>query len=80
MANVRRLAAHGVDAIEVLHPSHDAATAGALRDYAARCDLLMTGGSDWHGGRRNGARSIGCMEVPDAWVTALEEVHRRRAA
>ncbi len=80
-ANVERLAARGVDAIEVLHPAHDHDTESALRKYVARFDLLMTGGSDWHGVRgRAGYREIGCSDVPDEWVDSLEGLHRRRLA
>ncbi len=80
-ATIERLAAHGVDALEVLHPSHDPSTESALRQCAARFDLLMTGGSDWHGVRgRAGHREIGCAEVPHEWVDAIAELHRRRVA
>ncbi len=78
-ANVERLAAQGVDAIEVLHPAHDEATETALRKCAARFELLMTGGSDWHGVRgRAGYREIGCSEVPDEWLDTIEGLHLRR--
>ncbi|MGO2755882.1 PHP domain-containing protein [Brachybacterium alimentarium] len=39
----------GLDGIEVDHREHDEAERARLRDFAARHDLLITGGSDYHG-------------------------------
>lgn len=79
VANIERLAGEGVDAVEVLHPAHDDATVGVLRKCAARFDLLMTGGSDWHGVRgRSGYREIGCSDVPGEWLDAIEGLHQQR--
>ena len=39
----------GMDAVEVVHPGHARQTRRRLRRLAGRFDLLMTGGSDFHG-------------------------------
>lgn len=45
----RALAEAGLDGIEVIHPSHDWETQKELEAFATRQDLLVTGGSDFHG-------------------------------
>lgn len=48
------LVAVGLDGIEVDHREHDAQEKARLREFAARHDLLITGGSDFHGtGKEN---------------------------
>src|SRR4029079_12285072 len=42
-------AAAGLHAIEVFHPDHDAAATERYLRIAAHYDLLVTGGSDYHG-------------------------------
>ncbi len=39
----------GIDGIEVYHPSHDDRTREELKAFAEEHDLLITGGSDFHG-------------------------------
>jgi len=46
---IRRLVAAGLDGIEVYHPSHGASLRGYYRRIARSYDLLVTGGSDYHG-------------------------------
>ncbi|MFD6534696.1 PHP domain-containing protein [Streptomyces sp. NPDC060184] len=49
---IARLAAAGLDGIEVDHMDHDAATRARLRGLAAELGLLTTGSSDYHGSRK----------------------------
>jgi predicted metal-dependent phosphoesterase TrpH len=52
---VAALAAAGLDALEVRHSDHDAATEAKYRAMARDLGLLVTAGSDFHGdttGRR----------------------------
>ena len=76
---VERFAAAGMDGVEVRHPSHtpdDIERLGALADFLG---LVRSGGSDWHG--QPGARNIGMMQVPAAWLEAQEaRAAARRAA
>jgi predicted metal-dependent phosphoesterase TrpH len=44
----------GLDALEVFHPDHDPATVARYSRLAADMDLLMTGGSDFHGDPSHG--------------------------
>jgi predicted metal-dependent phosphoesterase TrpH len=43
----------GLAGLEVDHPDHDDATRRHLRGLAAELDLLVTGSSDYHGGRKD---------------------------
>ncbi|MFE4534289.1 PHP domain-containing protein [Streptomyces scopuliridis] len=47
-----RLAAAGLDGIEVDHVDHDAPTRARLRALAAELGLMPTGSSDYHGSRK----------------------------
>jgi len=73
----------GLDALEVLHPSHPPELKPRLAALAGRLGLLTTGGSDWHGGAgADNARSFpGSEAVPMAWLEAMdarrEELARR---
>ncbi|MGP9537617.1 PHP domain-containing protein [Brachybacterium sp. AOP43-C2-M15] len=49
LALIEELVAAGLDGIEADHREHDAAESARLRDFARRHDLLITGGSDFHG-------------------------------
>ncbi|MFF7363416.1 PHP domain-containing protein [Streptomyces sp. NPDC008125] len=49
---IARLAAAGLDGIEVDHMDHDEATRARLRGLAADVGLLTTGSSDYHGSRK----------------------------
>ncbi|MGW1464740.1 PHP domain-containing protein [Streptomyces sp. NPDC002308] len=49
---IARLAAAGLDGIEVDHMDHDTATRARLRGLAADVGLLTTGSSDYHGSRK----------------------------
>jgi 3',5'-nucleoside bisphosphate phosphatase len=51
-AEIRRLAAAGLTGVEVDHPDHSPDDRGALRRLASELDLVITGSSDYHGGRK----------------------------
>jgi len=40
---------NGIDGIEYIHPSHNYKTQKKLKDYATNYNLLLSGGSDFHG-------------------------------
>lgn len=46
---VSYLAKNGLDAIECIHPTHDASYTHRIRNLAKQYNLLLTGGSDFHG-------------------------------
>jgi len=65
---------HGLDGIEVRHPSHAPAVEQRLTRIAERLGLGISGGSDWHGESEYGESHapLGGMQVPDAWLEQLE--------
>ncbi|HEY5220077.1 MAG TPA: PHP domain-containing protein [Gemmatimonadaceae bacterium] len=66
-ARLETLASHGLDGVEVLHPSHSAEDVARLRTLADHFGLVPSGGSDWHGANE-GQRTLGCMHVPEEWL------------
>ncbi|MBI4499625.1 MAG: PHP domain-containing protein [Gemmatimonadetes bacterium] len=79
---LRELQKAGVDAVEVLHPSHDETTVRRIGALAAELELLQTGGTDWHGDvpADRSPVPLGAMPVPDAWLAALQALHAARGA
>ena len=71
-ARVERLAALGLDGLEIKHPSHTADEAARLMLLCDAFDLVPSGGSDWHG-YSNGPRVLGGMQVPWEWVERQRE-------
>lgn len=64
----------GVDGIEVVHPSHSPERVTYYRGIANEYFLLTSGGSDFHGGRRNDQDVFGKYWISDSDV----EMIRRR--
>jgi len=60
---VRDLVQLGLDGIEVFYPTHSKKTRIALNNYADKYDLVMTGGSDYHGDIRPGTTLAGGKNV-----------------
>lgn len=65
-----RLRELGLDGVEALRPSFDPATSIALERAAREHGLVVTGGSDWHGGSRP---PLGAWFVTEAHVGAFLE-------
>jgi len=78
-SNARQLRDAGVDGIEVRHPSHDLADERRLIALAEQLDLVITGGSDWHGDGDDGVShaDLGDLDVPVEWLDALERRRQR---
>jgi predicted metal-dependent phosphoesterase TrpH len=66
-ARIAKLAAVGLDSVEVLHPSHPPYLSQRLIDYVDKASLLPSGGSDWHG-TLEGSRKLGGQLVPKVWL------------
>lgn len=66
-ARIQRLADMGLDAVEVLHPSHPPYLVQRLVDHTEKAGLLPSGGSDWHG-TQDGPRRLGGQLVPKIWL------------
>lgn len=77
---IERLAAMGLDGIEVIHPSHTAEDRARLLALAGHLNLVPSGGSDSHGGVE-GVRVVGAMNVPAEWLDVqVDRVKKVRAA
>lgn len=71
---IERLAAMGLDGVEVIHPSHSADDRARLLSLTRHLNLVPSGGSDSHGGT-DGVRVVGAMKVPAEWL----DLQRARA-
>lgn len=58
---IRALVECGLDGIEIHHPSHRSTLADYYRRWAAGRDLLLTGGSDYHGRDEADERHLGTV-------------------
>ena len=58
------LVAAGLDAIEAYHTGHDEAATVHYRAVAQRCNLPVSGGSDYHGDESHGAVHPGSVSLP----------------
>ena len=66
-ARIEALVAHGLDGVEVRHPSHSHEDAVRLQALVDHFRLVPSGGSDWHG-LPEGGRALGGMRIPLAWL------------
>ena len=66
----------GVDGIEVVHPSHSPERVAHYGGIVDEYFLLASGGSDFHGGRRNDQEVFGKYYIPEEQV----ELMRRRCS
>ena len=62
----------GIDGIETVHPAHDEARTAYYRGIASTYFLLETGGSDFHGGKRDDDANFGNVTVTSAVVDAMK--------
>ena len=62
-ARIPSLAEAGLDAVEAFHPDHDASRVSQYISIARDLDLLLTGGSDFHGDPAQG-RAPGAVTLP----------------
>ena len=71
--------AAGADGIEVWHPDHGKRNVDHYREVATKNGLLMTGGSDCHGGRKQGRVFLGSVAVPYACLQEVKDLRDRRS-
>lgn len=64
--HIPALVSQGLQAVEVYYPDHTSADVAGLKAQAGEYGLLRTGGSDFHAERRDGARGLGSVWVPEA--------------
>lgn len=72
---------YGLDGIEVWHPQCDEEFQNYLKTLAEKHDLLMTGGSDFHGMYTKSPISIGSLKTPPEHLRRLltYKARKRRA-
>jgi 3',5'-nucleoside bisphosphate phosphatase len=76
---VEEIAGSGLDAVEVFHPDHDARDQARYRQLAARFNLLITGGSDYHGPGSGRTGGLGTVSLPrDAFDALAARAHTSR--
>ena len=71
--------AAGADGIEVWHPDHAPRNIDHYREVATKNGLLMTGGSDCHGGRKLGKVYLGSVTVPYSCLQAVKNLRDKRS-
>ena len=62
----------GLDGIETVHPAHDADRQRFYRGIVSEYFLLESGGSDFHGGKRNDYSNFGTYTVTQDVVQAMK--------
>ncbi len=70
-AMIERLVPAGLDGVEVVYPKHNVEIETRLRIQAQNNDLIMTGGSDFHGLTAVGKAMLGSVNPPEEAVEAL---------
>lgn len=68
-----RLVATGLDGLEVHYGEYDQDQRRSLEDLAAAYNLLMSGGSDYHGATGVSGRTLGSVEWPAERLRAILE-------
>jgi predicted metal-dependent phosphoesterase TrpH len=74
------LLAAGLDGIEVFYPLHTPAQIEQYKAIAAKHDLVMTGGSDFHAVIGDLPATLGTMHVPDECLRDLDARMQARAS
>lgn len=73
---VRQLISEGLMGLEAYHPTHDKATTNHYNQIAGRYNLLVTGGSDFHGIPGRYPEKLGDFTIPYSLVVRLNEQYR----
>ncbi len=77
---LKELIESGVDGIEVIHPSHNPQLVKFYRGIVNEYFLLESGGSDFHGGRREDENNLGKFFVTPSVVEAMRQRLLRNTA
>lgn len=72
------LVAAGLDAVEVYYPDHTPAQVEQYIELATRFGLLVTGGTDFHGGGLATRVMVGAQYVPETIVTPMRQAAATR--
>lgn len=69
---LKRIVSHGIDGIEVIHPSHDLKMRTYYKNIAGQFYLIATGGSDYHGIYEYDDKTFGKNTVPYSTVQSIK--------
>lgn len=75
---IRELVASGLDGLEVYYPDHSPSQVEHYKEMAGRLGLLITGGTDFHGGTMATRLPVGSQYVPESIVAPIREAAARR--
>lgn len=78
-ARLEHFIAAGLDGIEIFHREHDSTTRVKLLELAKHHDLIMTGGSDYHGSGKPNRLGENLTE-PEEFQRLLEAIKARQKA
>ena len=79
MELVTELALAGrIDGIEIEHPRNTLEDKKVLYQLVAQCNLLVTGGSDFHGRNTGSPRALGMCRTGDDALERLEQLAQAR--
>ncbi len=73
---LKRLVDAGLMGLEVYYPEHSKSLIKRYLEMAQSCNLVVTGGSDFHGPKTHRS-SLACVDVPETVVEALENARVR---
>ena len=62
----------GIDGVEVIHPSHSDEEMKYYERFANENSILMSGGSDYHGGLKNDEGNLGRYGIDDSWLQKIK--------
>lgn len=68
----------GVDGIEVVHPSHNYELQKKMEAFAEKHDLLLTGGSDFHGQSQDYQKYFGVITISTEKVNKMKRMINQR--
>lgn len=74
---IKYLHRNGLDGIEAIYPGHTKKICKRLFDLAEKLDLLITGGSDFHGTIKQGINIGGAPVMPPVPYNLLEKIKER---
>lgn len=77
---IKELIDSGIDGIEIIHPSHSSPRIKHFKGIANEYFLLCSGGSDFHGGKRNDEENLGNYSANIEWIEAMKNRLSPKAA
>lgn len=77
---LNEIIALGIDGIEAIHPAHSYSIQKQLEQLARKHNLLITGGSDFHGQRKEYYRNFGTVGIHKDWIEKIRQLagHRKK--